>query len=279
MDLEKIIDNCLLGDEISLKEYLNDFKAFFSKAVLCTPDKENCFFGANKNSIAIVTKNLYLAAWVFSGENKGLYTVVANDSFYMLNGFKMGKVESVKLQTIYWLHSNIPESISKLINNKEFWNSYIEAAEIVFEAHKGYKFKKDIIRNRKPLSKFLFSKKSNLPDYLEMTNNLERKVKNSMKENLETLERRLDKAKIIPRQITVSSKAFERNPDVIIYTLRRAAGVCEQCKNPAPFKRSSDGMPYLEVHHKIPLSEGGTDEVSNTLALCPNCHRRLHFGQ
>jgi 5-methylcytosine-specific restriction protein A len=28
----------------------------------------------------------------------------------------------------------------------------------------------------------------------------------------------------------------------------------------------------------VMLAEGGEDTVENALALCPNCHRRLHFG-
>jgi len=31
-----------------------------------------------------------------------------------------------------------------------------------------------------------------------------------------------------------------------------------------------------EVHHKIPLSKGGTHERSNLIALCKSCHSRVH---
>lgn len=44
-----------------------------------------------------------------------------------------------------------------------------------------------------------------------------------------------------------------------------------------PFRRL-DGEIFLEVHHIIPLSEGGEDTVANAEALCPNCHREKHFG-
>jgi len=33
------------------------------------------------------------------------------------------------------------------------------------------------------------------------------------------------------------------------------------------------------VHHKKTLALGGEDTVDNSLALCPNCHREMHFGQ
>ena len=35
--------------------------------------------------------------------------------------------------------------------------------------------------------------------------------------------------------------------------------------------------PYLEVHHVIWLSRGGEDSTTNTVALCPNCHTRMHI--
>jgi 5-methylcytosine-specific restriction protein A len=56
-------------------------------------------------------------------------------------------------------------------------------------------------------------------------------------------------------------------------------GVCEECKNAAPFFKKADGFPYLEVHHRVPLAKGGDDTVENGIALCPNCHRKFHFGQ
>ena len=71
---------------------------------------------------------------------------------------------------------------------------------------------------------------------------------------------------------------FLRNPDVIADVLWRAKGVCERCHRKAPFIRKSNNSPYLEVHHPIPLSDGGEDTVANAIALCPNCHREAHFG-
>lgn len=43
----------------------------------------------------------------------------------------------------------------------------------------------------------------------------------------------------------------------------------------APFQ-NKDGEPYLETHHIICLSHGGPDTIDNTVALCPNCHRKMH---
>lgn len=76
----------------------------------------------------------------------------------------------------------------------------------------------------------------------------------------------------------VISYKKKRNIYVTEFTLRRANGVCECCKKPAPFNRASDNTPYLEVHHKIQLADGGPDTITNTIAVCPNCHRKAHFG-
>lgn len=76
---------------------------------------------------------------------------------------------------------------------------------------------------------------------------------------------------------TVTSVVYNREPLVKQNTLLRASGKCEFCNCVAPFIKE-DGEPYLEVHHYVPLSEGGADATNNTLALCPNCHRRFHYG-
>ena len=73
----------------------------------------------------------------------------------------------------------------------------------------------------------------------------------------------------------ITSKTYVRDPYVAEYSKRRAAGVCQLCCNSAPFK-DKDGEPYLESHHVIWLANGGADSIENTVALCPNCHRRMH---
>ena len=70
-------------------------------------------------------------------------------------------------------------------------------------------------------------------------------------------------------------KAYERNPYVAEFAKRRANGVCELCQQPAPFL-NKNGEPYLETHHIKWLANGGEDTIENTVALCPNCHRKMH---
>jgi hypothetical protein len=89
---------------------------------------------------------------------------------------------------------------------------------------------------------------------------------------------RLRHAPKVPIAVSVLSNAFLRNPDVVAEVLLRANGVCERCHCNAPFVRAKDKTPYLEVHHRKRLADGGEDSVENAIALCPNCHRWCHYG-
>jgi predicted HNH restriction endonuclease len=75
---------------------------------------------------------------------------------------------------------------------------------------------------------------------------------------------------------TVETTAYERNKYVSEFAKRKAKGICQLCENPAPFN-DTEGNPYLESHHVIWLSRGGEDSVENVIALCPNCHTKMHI--
>lgn len=81
-----------------------------------------------------------------------------------------------------------------------------------------------------------------------------------------------------PATTTFSATQFARDPAVKAWILQNAKGVCESCNKDAPFV-GTDGLPFLEVHHVRTLANGGSDTVENAVALCPNCHRELHYGE
>jgi 5-methylcytosine-specific restriction enzyme A len=91
--------------------------------------------------------------------------------------------------------------------------------------------------------------------------------------------KRIAAAAVKPERLRVYSYTYRRNEDIVAEALFRANGVCEKCAKPAPFLRASDGTPFLEVHHIVPLSNDGEDRLENVLALCPNCHREEHHGK
>jgi len=80
-----------------------------------------------------------------------------------------------------------------------------------------------------------------------------------------------------PATVTSTITTYVRDPAVKAWVLQAANGHCEGCAAPAPFK-GTDGLPFLEVHHVMPLSSHGSDTTANAVALCPNCHRRCHYS-
>lgn len=80
-----------------------------------------------------------------------------------------------------------------------------------------------------------------------------------------------------PKNYISEVKQIERSPYIAEYAKRRANGICQLCNKPAPFNNPKTGEPYLESHHVVWLSQGGSDTIDNIVALCPNCHKKLHY--
>lgn len=80
-----------------------------------------------------------------------------------------------------------------------------------------------------------------------------------------------------PEKKYKQAAVYLRDPLVVAWILRNSKGNCEYCGKAAPFYKKGN-LPYLEVHHVIPLSEDGSDVIENCVALCPNCHRAMHFA-
>jgi 5-methylcytosine-specific restriction protein A len=104
----------------------------------------------------------------------------------------------------------------------------------------------------------------------------------------ETFERKVRRNRLVPftqqpegskapKKVTRAVVQYERDPRVKAWVLQNAKGKCQLCGSDAPFF-DDFGLPFLEVHHIIPLAEGGDDVVANAVALCPNCHRCCHHG-
>lgn len=94
----------------------------------------------------------------------------------------------------------------------------------------------------------------------------------------ELRQRAMEAAGVFPaRQVAATRNVYQRSRDVKDYVLARANGHCEGCRSDAPFVRAN-GSPYLEPHHIRRVSDGGPDHPAFVIALCPNCHRRVHAG-
>lgn len=146
---------------------------------------------------------------------------------------------------------------------------------------KSFLFDKDFFTNELPVEIKSTAKKieteENDDELHQINIELEQLVKSSLSSKKQR-RKRLEKASKKAIRKKVTTYVFIRNPDVIAETLDRANGVCEKCESKAPFIRAKDSTPYLEVHHEKMLSEGGDDHPTNTIALCPNCHRKMHYG-
>jgi len=122
------------------------------------------------------------------------------------------------------------------------------------------------------------------PAYINSEENFyriqEEKEKEAIRLNTSEL---IDKIKskgdaVEPSRTNMIASRFKRNPYIVEYAKRIANGICQDCKQPAPFINKITKEPFLEIHHIIPLADGGKDTIKNTIALCPNCHRKRHYG-
>jgi 5-methylcytosine-specific restriction enzyme A len=89
-----------------------------------------------------------------------------------------------------------------------------------------------------------------------------------------TLKRRAKKAASTPAKRLTCAEQFIRNPYVAMYVKKATRGYCDLCQGEAPFRK--DGEPFLHCHHVLWLARGRPDIVQNAVALCPNCHERMH---
>ena len=68
---------------------------------------------------------------------------------------------------------------------------------------------------------------------------------------------------------------YYRSPYIKEMVMQLAEGKCQLCGGMAPFM-GKDHKPYLEEHHVKRLADGGSDTIDNVVAICPNCHRKVH---
>ena len=86
----------------------------------------------------------------------------------------------------------------------------------------------------------------------------------------------------VPAPVAAAQSSTRRVRDsrVVAVVLQLAAGICESCGAEGPFEIAANGQRYrfLEVHHVRPLADDGSDRPENAVAVCPNCHRALHYA-
>ncbi len=113
------------------------------------------------------------------------------------------------------------------------------------------------------------------PDIKTIEGEFDDAVKKEGTKPLNKLEKDAKKKASRPVASVVTTKTYHRDPTIAAYVKKRANGNCQLCGQKAPFT-DTDGEPYLECHHIKWLSHGGMDSADNCVALCPNCHRKMH---
>ena len=73
------------------------------------------------------------------------------------------------------------------------------------------------------------------------------------------------------------------NPGIAKAALLNVNHTCEYDSSHKTFISSSTGNSYVEVHHLVPMEKQADYDVSldvpeNIVALCPNCHRKIHLA-
>ena len=71
-------------------------------------------------------------------------------------------------------------------------------------------------------------------------------------------------------------ETFERNRKAV-RDLKKLYRRCQITGDDFVFLKVN-GEPYLEVHHLVPLGEGGSDEPSNLVVISAHIHRMLHYS-
>ncbi len=66
-------------------------------------------------------------------------------------------------------------------------------------------------------------------------------------------------------------RIIEVSSDIEEVVIDMADGTCELCG------LTFQNKDFLETHFVVWIRNGGQPTLTNTVALCPNCHRKIHF--
>lgn len=87
-----------------------------------------------------------------------------------------------------------------------------------------------------------------------------------------------------PQKLETQVKTWNRSSIIKRQVLNAAEYKCEFDEAHLTFIAKSNGKPYMEGHHAIPMNrqdkfDNSLDVYANVICLCPICHRMLHYGE
>jgi 5-methylcytosine-specific restriction endonuclease McrA len=158
------------------------------------------------------------------------------------------------------------------------WDNYIGYVEIIREIQEVLN---DLLPLRPQASlidahSFVWIVSNNYYEW-EPEEKIENKIRREKYAAVEYLQRKaLESGSASPEKRDINAMTYAREPSVAGYAKMRAKGICQLCEKRAPFN-DKNGQPYLEAHHIVWFSRGGADTIYNVVALCPNCHSKMHI--
>lgn len=227
-------------------------------------------FSTENNILVLITKihdNPYPDRWE---GNKLYYTGMGRKGDQSID-FQSNK----KLNSIYYTEK-IATKLVLFINTDQ--NKYLYCGEVKTIRRPYFKyqyFTKNekrkiiifplIVKNLTSISSQFFDSTINIKSY-------KNKKEDTLIKNIDTYQKNYDNK----NYVNAKEKKYYRNPDIAYISKKYAKGICQLCQKAAPFQ-DKDGNPYLESHHIEWLSRGGKDRLDNVIALCPNCHKKMHI--
>lgn len=258
---ENLINDLIIGEKYSNSEIANTFKCSNMGGMRRSHDT---------NTLVLIAKHnnpLYDDQWSDDGilNYTGMGTIGdQNINFSQNKTLVTAANEGIK---VYLFES--------YIDNEYYFDGEVELAGPIFSADET-----DAEGNMRKVIKYPLRRKDTKAGMLIDVYSVEQSEKEKIKEvRKHTIEEIKEKAKTYETKEVgfkeVKSIYRERNQYIAEYTKERSKGICDLCGVEAPFK-DKNGRPYLESHHVVTLAEGGPDAIYNTVAICPNCHRKIH---
>lgn len=284
-DLEKVVEfrNNLNQDKINNLKIGEEYKGEdVADAFKCSLQK-----GLNRshrtNSLVIVSRNIkrediYDNKWegdifyytgegregdqdIEKGQNRVLKNYKSNYvNLYLFESFKAGHyiyagpVElSEKIEPFYILERDVDKEARSVIK-----------FPIVLK-NKAYAPPLETIENNKEERSRKNKKEKNIEDLLK-------KAKDASELNKEE-SNKIGSSKPFHRQVRINY--YDRSKEIRDIVKYLANGRCTLCEEKAPF--NVDNVPFLHVHHIEYLAKGGSDTIDNCVAVCPNCHAKIHM--
>lgn len=240
---------------------------FFQRAFDNTRCMNQAWFGVHSQTASLVVGGIFLAAFVRSGEDKGLWLLVDQNP-PVIAGTEYRSVKSTRGSRfpLVWAHSSSFDALPKFVASESIWSSYAQASEHILRTPR-VSSDRDAVQQRRG--------KHRLTDIWHETNNREPHI----------FPDEVDIKKVFRegavRQVSVN--AYERSPLARKQCIAHFGAGCYVCGFNFAQVYGEVGEGFIHVHHLRPISEIGVeyevDPIEDLRPVCPNCHAIIHLRE